>query len=103
VKKGSGFMSDVLTRLYQACDPLAPATVEYYVDCSAVRGNNAFTQQFIREISRSAPASYLHYLFSGHIGGGKSSELEHLRHTLETWQPANGERRFFPIFLDTLE
>jgi len=48
------------------------------------------------------PAAICTVCFSGHIGGGKSSELEHLRHTLETWNRPT-KRRYYPIFLDTLE
>ncbi len=96
---GAIFMSDVRADLYNACDPLTPATAEYYVDSSAVRGSNAFTKQVIGGLALSkAP---LRFLFSGHIGCGKSSELEHLRHTLE--QPAATGKRFFPVLLDAGE
>lgn len=92
-------MGDVREDLYNACDPLAPATAEYYVDCSAVRGSNAFSKQVIRELALSRTP--LQFLFSGHIGSGKSSELEHLRHTLE--QPPATGKRFFPVLLDAGE
>ena len=73
-------MSDVLKDLYNACNPVVPATAEYYMDCSAVRGSNPLTRQFQGELSKTNDP--LFFLFSGHIGSGKSSELEHLRHTL---------------------
>jgi len=96
-------MSDVLTRLYQACDPLEPATSEYYVDCSAVRGNNAFTRRFLDDLNRTQAGHFRHCLFSGHLGSGKSSELEHLRQTLETCPPNADGKRYFPIYLDAGE
>lgn len=94
-------MNDVLRKLYNACDPLKPATPEYYVDCSDVRGSNAFTTQFQRQIALDD--SYHSCLFSGHIGSGKSSELEHLRHELENCPPDSPHKRYFPILLNATD
>ena len=92
-------MSDLRRVLYNACNPNVPATAEYYVDGSAVRGSNAFAGQVREELELSDES--LRFLFTGHIGSGKSSELEHLRLSLE--QSAADGKRFFPIFLDAGE
>lgn len=92
-------MSDLRRKLYNACNPLAPATAEYYVDCSAVRGSNAFADKVQDDLELSE--SSLRFLFSGHVGSGKSSELEHLSLALE--QSGSAGRRFFPILVDAGE
>lgn len=89
-------MSDLRAQLFNACDPLVPATVEYYVDCSAERGNDALAKEVLNKLGMTT--SPLRFLFSGHIGSGKSSELEHLRNCLEN--PDTKGKRFFPILLD---
>lgn len=98
-------MSDVLTELYNACDPLRPASARQYVDATPVRGGNAFTRSFLNQLSHASasPGSYLRVLFSGHIGSGKSSELEHLQHTLADGQPTSSGKRFVPVLLDAEE
>jgi hypothetical protein len=92
-------MTDLRKKLFNACDPLAPATPEYYVDCSQVRGCNAFSRQVQNELELAT--SPLRFLFSGHIGSGKSSELQDLRHSLE--QSTTDGKRYFPILLDAGE
>src|SRR5262245_30835985 len=47
------------------------------------------------------PTEPLHFLFTGHIGSGKSSELEHLRQVL--LQPSKTHERCYPILLDAGE
>ena len=92
-------MVDVLSEIYNACDPLEPATAEYYLDCSAVRGSSALTERFQSELTLAR--DYLCFLFSGHIGCGKSSELEQLRQALTHPDPAlMGDKRYFPVLLD---
>jgi hypothetical protein len=89
-------MSDVLKQIYNACDPYKPATDEYYQDCSEARGSNALTHEFQRRLALAN--DYLCFLFTGHIGCGKSSELEQLRHALERPTPTGA--RYFPILLN---
>jgi hypothetical protein len=95
---GGLLMSD-RKKLYNACNPLASATAEYYVDCSVARGSNAFTNHVLNALELTDTP--LRFLFSGHIGSGKSSELQNLRHGLESFE-ADG-KRFFPIYLDASE
>lgn len=92
-------MNEILKNLYNACDPIAPASSRYYVDCSDVRGSNALAKQFQRELAKTD--KFLHFLFSGHIGSGKSSELEHLRNLL--LQPSTPHKRYFPVLMDAGE
>lgn len=89
-------MPDILKKIYNACNPLRPATAEYYVDCTQVRGSNAMAKQFIRALTLT-DNDYKHLLFSGHQGCGKSSELEHL--SLKLNNPDNGNKRYFPILM----
>lgn len=71
---------DSLKQIYNQFDPLSPAHPEQYVDCSEVRGGRAMERRWRRELKQST--SYRKFLFSGHIGGGKSSELLRLAETL---------------------
>jgi energy-coupling factor transporter ATP-binding protein EcfA2 len=92
-------MSDALTLIYNACDPNKPATPQYYYDCAEARGAERLTQRFLGHLKRAD--DYLCFLFSGHIGCGKSSELEHLRHTLKHATPF--QPRYFPILINASE
>src|SRR5437016_2162523 len=92
-------MADVLKEVYNACDPFEPAPAQYYVDCASARGSGALTQEFMRHLSLCN--GHLRFLFSGHIGCGKSSELADLaRHLGEPHGPGD---RYFPINLDVSE
>ncbi len=86
-----------LRHIYNACDPKKPAPPQYYVDCEAVRGGGGLVQTFRRHLANAN--DYLYFLFSGHIGSGKSSELEHLSHALDN--PNEGKARYFPILIDS--
>lgn len=89
--------NDIIKHIYNACDPYKPATAEYYVDCSPARGNtSALTQEFYRNLLLAD--DYLCFLFSGHFGCGKSSELEELARTLQ--KPSPGQSRYFPILVN---
>jgi len=96
-------MTDKLTELYNACHPLVPASPAQYVDCSRVRGDHALTTEFQSQLDRAQAPHYLRFLFSGHIGCGKSSELRHLAETLENPAPARPHKRHLAILLDASE
>jgi hypothetical protein len=87
---------DVLKHIYNACDPYSPATAEYYYDCSEARGSTALAQEFQRHLAMAN--DYLCFLFSGHIGCGKSSELKHLESCLTNAAPPN--KCYFPVLLN---
>ena len=92
-------MTDILKRVYNACDPYSPATPESYLDCAEVRGSAGLTDEFLGQLRLAD--DHLCFLFSGHIGCGKSSELAHLAHTLAN--PEGADERYFPILLDVSE
>ncbi len=95
-------MADILKSFYNACDPLKAATREYYVDADAVRGSHDLTIQFLRDL-QNIEGDFLTFLFTGHIGCGKSSELQHLSDQLRRPDPAISKQRYFPIILDAKE
>jgi hypothetical protein len=87
---------DHLTNIYRACEPSEPATAEYYLDCAEARGGGHLTAQFCRHLQMAAGPRC--FLFSGHIGSGKSSELSELRRVLLKNEIAG--RRFFPVLVN---
>jgi hypothetical protein len=89
-------MLDILRQIYRACDPYTPATAEYYCDCSEARGDSALTQEFQRHLALAG--DYLCFLLSGHIGCGKSSELEQLSRALTNAAPPHS--CYFPILIN---
>lgn len=97
-------MDDSLNRIYAAFNPNKPATADYYVDCGEARGETGLAENFLRHLTRASaePGQYLRFLFSGHIGCGKSSELRHLCHLLKTplqpYQP-----RYLPVLIDATD
>ena len=76
-----------LPRFYQACNP-SPLVVgnseerKYYIDFSSVRGGNII-KELGRTITRLSPDKPTCQLFTGHIGCGKSTELQRLKAELE--------------------
>lgn len=92
-------MVDALRQIYNACDPYAPATAEYYCDCAEARGSSALSLEFQNHLRLAK--DYIYFLFSGHIGCGKSSELKHLERSLTNAQPPR--ECYFPIMLDVSE
>jgi len=89
---------DVLKQIYNACDPYKPATAEYYLDCGEARGSSALIRVFQRHLQLAQ--DYCCFLFSGHIGCGKSSELEHVRQAISHHSPPSPCLRYFPILLN---
>lgn len=89
-------MSNPLKQIYNACDPYKPASSEYYCSCAEARGESVLAQEFLRRLKLTD--QHISFLFSGHIGCGKSSELEQLRRVL--LQNAPYQPRYFPILID---
>jgi nucleoside-triphosphatase THEP1 len=76
-----------LEKFYQACSPtpLDMGNAEarkYYIDFSTVRGGNII-RELGRTITRLSPDKPTCQLFTGHIGCGKSTELQKLKAELE--------------------
>ena len=85
----------IIKTIYNACDPAKPAGA-YYHDCSEARGSGVLTQVFLRHLELAN--DHLCLLFSGHLGCGKSSELEALRQRLA--DPQRGNERYFPVLIN---
>lgn len=84
--------------IYNACNPWKSATEEYYVDCTDARGSRySLVQEFQRHLDNSTK-NHRCFLFSGHLGCGKSSELRELERDLE--RPEPGEKRYFTVYID---
>lgn len=86
--------------LFNACHPLSPASPELYVDLAEARGRGAFTTAFCEQVQLSE-GLYGCYIFSGHYGSGKSSELKHLCEKIP--DPQNTGAAYLPIFVNTEE
>lgn len=92
-------MSDALKEIYTACNPDVPASDKYYLESSEARGSSNLAKEFIGHLNRTSEP--ICFLFSGHMGCGKSSELLHLTHELvkcETPQVC-----FFPVLINVIE
>lgn len=92
-------MTDMLKKLYNACDPYLPASAEYYHDCSETRGDSALAQ--VVQSHLALADDHICFLLSGHIGCGKSSELARLQRSLTEAQPPRA--CYFPILIDVSE
>lgn len=86
-------------RIYQAFDPLHAASSEQYLEMTVARGTDgALVKEFLRHI-RLAQQNHIRFLFSGHIGSGKSTELLQLRDKL--LHAPSGPIRYLPVVIDT--
>lgn len=101
-------MNSQIAKIYGACNPDNPATEKFYYDCSAARGKNVFVEQIKDHIvlanasmhEFSDAGDYKCFLFTGHSGCGKSSELRRLVRELQGYSE---DSRFYPIFIDANE
>lgn len=84
---------DILTAIYNAFEPNVPAPPKYYADCKEARGGSNLVRKMIKRLKNSKNEN-LRYLFTGHLGCGKSSELLHLYNEIEKGTT------FFPIYID---
>ena len=83
----------ILTEIYNAFEPNVPARSDFYADCKEARGGSDLVRKMIRRL-RSAENENLRYLFTGHLGCGKSSELLHLAKEIEK------HTTFLPVYID---
>jgi len=82
-----------LTAIYNAFEPNVPATPRYYADCKEARGGSDLVKKMLKRL-KSTKDKDLRYLFTGHLGCGKSSELLHLETEIEK------QTTFLPIYID---
>ncbi len=75
-------------RFYLACAPLEPLQMtpedeQYYINCADVRGGKSIDsiKNNIKRSQNAGKNSTAHF-FTGHIGGGKSTELNRLKNEL---------------------
>ena len=89
-------MPDVLADLYNMFDPFEPlpAGDDRYVECQSVRGDEDIRIDLGNKILRSRPTTC--QLYSGHRGGGKSTELRRLTEHLE-------KQGFFVVYFEADE
>lgn len=74
----------LIANLANAFKPVPlPADSPFYVDLKAVRADADVCQDLGRKIIRALPTDYTHQLYTGHRGGGKSTELLRLKKYLE--------------------
>ncbi len=99
-------MNDNLDHIYQACNPLKSATHDFYVDCRDARGGDTFVNTFLENLKRCGSYNendnkkndFLYFLFTGHSGCGKSSELVYLTDKLKS--KSFDDTQYFPIYIN---
>jgi hypothetical protein len=100
-------MAATLSTLFNAFDPNRPAGSRSYVDCSHVRGQDPFANTVSVELELQAGSAspggtgHRRFLFTGHSGCGKSTELRQLVSHLND-RPIGG-RRYVPIYVNVSE
>ncbi len=92
-------MENPIKHIYNACNPYKPAASECYFDCSKARGSHVLVQEFQRRLALIEDSHFIRFLFTGHIGCGKSSDLGQLCHTLAN-PTTPSEKIYFPILLN---
>lgn len=95
-------------RLFNACDPSAPATSCFFVQTESARGGHNFKAEIHSRLNCTDAGKYLCTIFSGHIGCGKSSELLHLAEALRDPELPEDERFLVVVantdeYLDTFD
>lgn len=92
-------MTPELRAFFNACNPLEPPRPEDYVSADDARGDKHFSDRVCHRLTQDAKDRQ--FLFTGHVGCGKSSELEFLRRRL--LKEKCGASRVLPVFVDADE
>lgn len=95
-------MTDLLRRIYQAFDP-SPLTAEQEhlsVDLGEVRGDGQAAKQIENKIRLSGTKKIAQVL-AGHVGSGKSTELQRLQKFLE--EPGSDGAKYFVVYFSVDE
>ncbi len=86
-------MDEKLIKIFNACNPNLAAGENYYTDCKVARGGEVLARK-VKKNLELLKDNYLRFLFTGHIGSGKSSELLHLKTILRE------NTNFLPVYVD---
>jgi DNA polymerase III delta prime subunit len=86
-------INETLQNISNAFEPNLKATSNYYTDCQDARGGGVLAKQVQKRLE-AKKFEHLRFLFTGHLGCGKSSELLHLANSLEK------ETTYFPVYID---
>ena len=91
-------MTQGIDRVYRQCDPAKPLEPNdpRYVSCEGLRGTGDLVGRVANAIRRSDDP--MHLLFTGHRGGGKTTELLRLQDMLA--HPPLDVGRFFVVYFD---
>jgi hypothetical protein len=86
-------------KIYRLFDPspLLSDEIDLYVPLDKVRGSSGLVTKLSRTVRLSSEKPTCQ-LLAGHVGSGKSTELQRLKKELET-----GEEKFFTVVCDILE
>ena len=97
-------MSDILTQIYNECNPLLPARSDQYIDFTDVRGGDTFIENTCERLDLAfRTGEQIQVLFTGHQGCGKSSELRHLADELTRHGDQCTHKRYFPVVVNVLD
>ncbi len=86
-------INKVLQNIANAFEPNLKAASNYYTDCQEARGGGVLAKQVQKRLENKK-FEHLRFLFTGHLGCGKSSELLHLANSLEK------NTTYFPVYID---
>lgn len=85
-----------LADLSRACDPNVPADEVYFMPLNEARGSSLFAETVLQDLRETNGKRK--WLFSGHVGCGKSSELLEVARVVSHLE--TDEKRFLPVYLD---
>jgi hypothetical protein len=86
---------EIVKKVFNACNPNLPAE-KFYIDCRNARGGDLLASKVIDRL-KNLEKNYLRFLFTGHKGSGKTSELLYL---VELLKDKHKEQKLFPIYVD---
>lgn len=86
---------EIVKTIFNACNPNLPAE-DFYVDCRKARGGDLLANKIIDRL-KNLSYSYLRFLFTGHKGSGKTSELKYL---VELLKDKHKDQKLYPIYVD---
>jgi hypothetical protein len=86
---------EIVKKVFNACNPNSPAE-DFYIDCRKARGGDLLASKVIDRL-KNLETNYLRFLFTGHKGSGKTSELLYL---VDLLKDKHKEQKLYPIYVD---